>query len=477
MVYEIDLSAQDPADRGRGANRGPCVKYHAEVTVLQSQEVAMAILAAGWTILGAMAPYLLLGFFFAGVLSVAISPEWVERHLGGRRLAQVFAASLFGVPLPLCSCGVIPVAASLRRHGAGKGATTAFLLSTPQTGVDSIAVTYALLGPFLAIYRPLAALVTGVIGGALVHLLDPEETVTSDKVAAGHDECSSGADACSTEVNGCCGGGEPRGNPVVRALRYGFLTLPRDIGKALIVGIAISGAIAALVEPNALQALSGPWAYLAAMAVGIPLYVCATASTPIALGLILAGVSPGAALVFLISGPATNGATLSTLWKVLGRRTAMIYLATVGVGSLATGIIVDAVVSSGLVARDLIVRSTIVASAAGHHQHGSSLWPLMEQASALVLIAILIGALWPRRMRSRPATIEDTARNQERLDLVVAGMHCQGCVDSLTRALAECVGVTSVDVDLSTGRATVQGWGLSREEVEAAIASLGFSVS
>ncbi len=128
--------------------------------------------AASWSVFGAMAPYLLLGFVVAGVLSVVISPEWVERHLGGRGLAQVFKASLFGVPLPLCSCGVIPVAASLRQHGASKGATTAFLLSTPQTGVDSIAVTYALLGPFLAVVRPVAALVTGVFGGGLVQAFD-----------------------------------------------------------------------------------------------------------------------------------------------------------------------------------------------------------------------------------------------------------------------------------------------------------------
>ena len=135
-------------------------------------ELVQSILVASWSMLVEMAPYLLLGFTVAGLLSVLISPRLVERHLGNRGLGQVFKASLFGVPLPLCSCGVIPVGASLRQHGAGKGATTAFMLSTPQTGVDSIAVTYALLGPFLAVVRPIAALLTGFLGGSLVYAFD-----------------------------------------------------------------------------------------------------------------------------------------------------------------------------------------------------------------------------------------------------------------------------------------------------------------
>jgi len=283
-------------------------------------EWMLTFVAASWSVFGAMAPYLLLGFLVAGFLSVVISPEWVERHLGGNGLGQVFKASLFGVPLPLCSCGVIPVAASLRRHGAGKGATTAFLLSTPQTGVDSIAVTYALLGPFLAVVRPLAAFVTGIFGGSLVQAFnDDDEVIDEPTVEAAAASCCS-ADGCDQKT--------PDRPKIVEALHYGLVILPRDIGRALVFGIVVSGLIATVVAPKALESAlgGGLWPMLAAMAVGIPLYVCATASTPIALALIHAGLSPGAALVFLISGPATNSAALTTLWKILGRRAAILYL-------------------------------------------------------------------------------------------------------------------------------------------------------
>ena len=227
----------------------------------------LEIMVASWAMLAEMAPYLLLGFVVAGLLSAFISAEWVERHLGGGRLSQIVKAALFGVPLPLCSCGVIPVAASLRRHGASKGATTAFLLSTPQTGVDSIAVTYALLGPFLAVYRPLAALVTGVFGGGLVHAVDRDAAAASiedapevdntpdlDNAGAAAEEDRSGTCCADDDCPGNAESGEPA---VVRALRYGLVTLPRDIGRALIVGIVISGVISALIEPAALEGVLG----------------------------------------------------------------------------------------------------------------------------------------------------------------------------------------------------------------------------
>jgi len=177
-------------------------------------DVAAKTILASWLVLGEMAPYLLLGFLVAGVLSVSISPQWVERRLGKPGLGPVFAASLFGVPLPLCSCGVIPVSASIRRHGASRAATTAFLLSTPQTGVDSIAITYALLNPVFAVFRPIAALLTGVLGGFLVQLFgEPEKTDPADESKPG---------AC-TEA--CCKGPHQQ-NVIVRALHYGFVTLP-----------------------------------------------------------------------------------------------------------------------------------------------------------------------------------------------------------------------------------------------------------
>ena len=422
-----------------------------------------------WAVFAAMAPYLLLGFFVAGLLSVVISAEWVERHLGGSGLGQVVKASLFGVPLPLCSCGVIPVAASLRRHGASKGATTAFLLSTPQTGVDSIAVTYGLLGPFLAVVRPVAALITGVFGGGLVQTFNGEK-VGVEQAVVRDDE----APSCTSD---CCDDTRPtRRSKILDALNYGLVVLPRDIGKALIFGVAVSGLLSALVAPRALESYlgGGLGPMLAAMAVGIPLYVCATASTPIALGLIQAGLSPGAALVFLISGPATNTAALTTLWKVLGRRAAIIYLLTVAVASLATGLAVDGLIGAGVLPQSALVpAATSIADHSAHAQHlagGGTPW--FETLSGSLLLAVLINALRPRRRKDGETAME---HDEERvLELKVDGMLCNGCVTSVQRALSEVSGVTDAEVWLDEGRARVKGNGFVVEELLEAIRSLGF---
>jgi uncharacterized membrane protein YraQ (UPF0718 family)/copper chaperone CopZ len=424
---------------------------------------------ASWAVFGAMAPYLLLGFTVAGLLSAVISPEWVERHLGGNGLGQVVKASLLGVPLPLCSCGVIPVAASLRRHGASKGATTAFLLSTPQTGVDSIAVTYGLLGPFLAVVRPVAALITGIFGGGFVQAFNGNSVAVSGEVADSEE-----VQGCSAD---CCDGEKPKHRPkIVEALHYGLVILPRDIGKALILGVAISGLIAAFVAPQALESTlgGGLWPMLAAMAIGIPLYVCATASTPIALGLIHAGLSPGAALVFLISGPATNSAALTTLWKVLGRRAAMIYLLTVAVASLATGLAVDGLISAGGLPESALVPAAASIAGQGTHAHhgGGGAMSWFEIASALVLLMVLINALRPRR---RKDGVEAMVKDDEQvLELKIDGMRCNGCVASVQRALSEISGVTDADVRLEEGLARVRGKGYSVQELIKAVESLGF---
>jgi uncharacterized membrane protein YraQ (UPF0718 family) len=296
-------------------------------------EFLLAILGAAWDTTRQMAPYLLFGFLVAGALSVVISPEFVERHLGGRGLWPVLKAALFGVPLPLCSCGVIPVATSLRRHGASRGATTAFLLSTPQTGVDSILVTYSLLGPVFAVFRPVVAFVTGLLGGWLVDAREREAVGGSDDPPPCEDDCC-----------------RPRGrrNPVWRALRYGFVDLPADIGRPLLAGLAVAGLIAGLVPDDFFAGVLGTGivGMLAMMAVGIPLYVCATASVPIAAALMAKGVSPGAAMVFLVTGPATNAATVATVWKVLGRRTALTYLGVVAVSALGSGLLLDGLLTA-----------------------------------------------------------------------------------------------------------------------------------
>lgn len=343
-------------------------------------QFSIGILWQSWVVLGEMAPYLLFGFGVAGLLSVLISPEWTQQHLGGRGLRPVIEAALWGVPLPLCSCSVIPVAVSMRRHGASRAATTAFLLSTPQTGVDSIAVTYALLGPVFALFRPIAALLSGMLGGVLVLLLG--ESPAADPAVP----------ACEEP---CCTGEGSQSSAVVRAVRYGYVTLPRDLAVSLLVGVLIAGAVSALVPPQQFHAYLGGGlaSILIAMAVGIPLYVCATASVPIAVGLMHMGASPGTALAFLIAGPATNAATLTTIWKFLGRRTAMLYLLTVALSATLCGLLLDVLVPW--------VHAWLpeLSMQACHMEHAgvwSSLW-------AVTLLAVL-GLSYLMSRRSRPSS-------------------------------------------------------------------------
>jgi uncharacterized membrane protein YraQ (UPF0718 family) len=329
-----------------------------------------SIIVDFWDTVGEMSPYLLFGFLVAGILSVLISQRIVERHLGGRGIWPLLKASVLGIPLPLCSCGVIPVSMSLHKHGASKGSTISFLLSTPQTGVDSIFVTLSLLGPIFAIFRPLLALVTGLVGGGLVDIFGQEQPKSQTAIQECTDECCRDG-----KVSARLAGG----------LKYGFVTLPRDIGKAMLVGLIVAAIISAVVPDNffAERLGTGIFAMVVMMLLGIPVYVCATASVPVAAALILKGLTPGAALVFLMTGPATNAASLVTVWKTLGRRTAITYLFTVAGCALLGGILLDYL--AGGVNIEAVSRA------------GWMLPPIVKYTSAAVLLTILAFAIFSRR--------------------------------------------------------------------------------
>ena len=287
----------------------------------------LSILNEIWLVTVAMAPYLLFGFLMAGILSELISKEFVRKHLGGNGWLQSLKAALVGVPMPICSCGVIPLAASLREHGASRGATASFLASTPQTGVDSLMVTYALLGLPFAILRALVAFISGIIRGSAVEAITPKEASQTpahpDKEEVAH----------------------PKGllGKIQRMLKYGFIALPRNISKAMIFGIILSGVISSLIPENyfADKMDNELIAMLLMLVIGTPLYVCSSASVPIALAFINAGISPGAALVFLIMGPATNAAALATLWKLLGKRQLAVFLVALAVTAIGAGLIMN----------------------------------------------------------------------------------------------------------------------------------------
>ena len=330
----------------------------------------MDVLHAAWHTLTAMAPYLLFGFFMAGMLSMFISPRLVETHLGGRGIWPIIKASLFGIPLPLCSCSVIPVAASLRRHRAGHGATSAFLISTPQTGIDSLLATVSLMGPVFAIFRTLCAFVSGVLGGGIVDLFSPADAPPVDDCAA----------TC------CCS--EAKGNRFMRAMQHGFITLVDDVSGPLLAGLVIAGLISAFVPATLFTEHIGEGlpAMLLMLALGIPIYVCATASIPIAAAMILKGVSPGAALVFLMTGPATNAAALTTIWRLFGTRAGIAFLVSVALTALGSGILMD-----------IWVPATILRHGIATDIDHTAPW----QNVAAVVLLVILALPWLRKWRRK----------------------------------------------------------------------------
>lgn len=290
----------------------------------------------------ASAPFLMFGFLLAGFLRVLIPQSWLQRHLGEASFRSVLIASLTGVPLPLCSCSVLPAAAAMRKGGASKGATISFAISTPETGVDSISLTYALMDPIITIARPVVAFFTALGAGMLVNLFgsDKNETQADPAVpdACGCGRGNEGIEEGITEAQTRRGG-------LRSVIAYAYGELLDDIAPYFIGGLIVTGIIGALIPDGALQnpAFNGFPAMVVMLFVGIPLYVCATGSTPMAAMLIMKGLNPGAALVFLLAGPATNATSLAVLTRIVGRGAVALYLISIAIFSLLGGLLLDAI--------------------------------------------------------------------------------------------------------------------------------------
>ncbi|MEW5821184.1 MAG: SO_0444 family Cu/Zn efflux transporter [Cyanobacteriota bacterium] len=411
-------------------------------------ETILNILIEFWKVLGEMSPYLLFGFFVAGILSIFISPEMVKKHLGKSGIKDVFKASLLGVPLPLCSCGVIPVAASLRRSGASSGATTSFLISTPQTGIDSILVTYALLGPVFAILKPIVAFISGIAGGVLVNILADKKIEAVNSVAQ-----------CSSE---CCSE-DSKKNKLIQALHHGFITIPRDIGWPLIVGLVIAGLISVILPDDFFAGSfgSGIVSMIVIMLISIPIYVCSTSSVPIAAALIMKGLSPGAALVLLIAGPATNAATIATIWKLLGKRATFIYLATMAITALLSGIIIDAIQAN--------IMNTYML-----HQHESFIMNYINNISAIILLLVIAFSFYKPKTTSNLNVAKD---NQISYSFIVEGMTCMNCVEKIDKALRSIEPTNTVSINIKDSRVTVSGSNINKEIISKAIINLGYNIN
>ncbi len=332
----------------------------------------MEIVSNIWDMAVAAGPWLLIGFVAAALVKALVPTHIVARWLGGGGGGAVLRASVVGIPLPLCSCGVLPTALGLRRQGASKPATVSFLVSTPEIGLDSFMLSYALLGPVMAVSRPIAALGSALVAGFAAIFAQRREAI-DDVVDSAKPQAA------------CCGGenDEPKRSPIARVidgLRYVFTKLLDDISKWLIVAIVVAGLMTTFIGPDTLAKLgSGLPAMLVMLVVGVPLYLCATASTPIAAALLMTGVSPGTVLVLLLAGPATNIGSIGVLRKELGVRVLVAYLLAIAVCSVGAGLALDAA----------IARYTLNVTPTVRHEHGFfPYWFALAATALLIVLAI-----------------------------------------------------------------------------------------
>jgi uncharacterized membrane protein YraQ (UPF0718 family)/copper chaperone CopZ len=407
-----------------------------------------------WELSVDMAPYLLLGFLIAGLLNGVFSKEWMKRKMGKKGIGSAIKASLFGIPLPLCSCGVIPTGVSFHQQGASKGATTSFLISTPQTGVDSILVTYSLMGWAFAIVRPIIAFITGVLGGLWADSVKTEDynSTIPNKIANDTDQSSIDA---------------KKEHWFNRIFVYAFHTFLQDISRWLILGLGFATLITVLVPDSWFtEHLDTPWInMLIVLAASVPLYVCATASVPIAAALLLKGISPGAAIVFLMAGPATNVATFTVLWKTIGKKTTIIYLASIILGAMIFGIIIDYFLPSNIL--NYFIPQTTFSDPHAHH-----LLPhwLMIGSGIVMLYLIAQAEILKFIPKKHKLNMEKTNKNVYRIE----GMTCNHCVANVDKNIKAIDGVSDALVDLQSGKVEIIG-NVSAQKIASVIESLGYT--
>ncbi len=403
-----------------------------------------------------MAPYMLLGLFFVGLLDLFVSQDMIMRHLGGNKYSSIVKAALFGVPLPLCSCGVVPTAVYMAKSGSSKGSVIAFLISTPQTGVDSIVATYGMLGWVFAIFRPLAALVMGVAGGIIIKIANVKEKI-EELNAFGNGET-----AADMRISGFF----PK---IKRFYTYAFAEFLDGISVQFVIGLIISGLISYYVPDDffAGSAITqGIWGMLVLIAIGIPMYVCATASIPIAVTLILKGFSPGIAFVFLVAGPATNAASLAILFKVLGKKVTFLYLAIITVFAIIFGYLLDAVFML------LHINPTSLINVSQSCNCGFESYQYLLGGLFFLLILLSIYRLYFKKL-FRKKTMNSENESKKRIN--IEGMECKHCVINVSKAVSSVPGVTSVNVTLEDNAAFVEG-NFDFSQIKKAIEGVGYKV-
>ena len=388
-----------------------------------------------------MAPYLLLGFFIAGVLHVFVPQNFYRRYLSRDNKLSVLWAALLGIPLPLCSCGVIPTAIGLRNEKASKGAVASFLIATPQTGIDSILATFSLMGLGFAIVRPVAALITGVCGGLLVNRLVHEDNPMDDS-----------ASACQIE----------QGNRLWRVLKYAYYDMIRDIGLRLVIGLVVAALIqVAVPDEFFLQFGSQPLLQiLVILIIAIPMYICSTGSIPVAAALLMKGLSPGAALVMLMAGPAVNLASILVVHKAMGRRFTSIYLLTIVGFAVFFGLLLNA---SGVELYSITGHEACCAMA--------SAWPSPFKIVCATLLTLLIIFALMMKFFSK---FTNKPLDPDTVVYRVEDMHCSHCEAAVVRAVENVPGVEKAKASASANTLTVKG-PATEEDIRKAVEDIGYT--
>jgi len=413
-------------------------------------EIAGTYFSELTSLVNEMSPYLLLGFLFAGILRVVFPRQVITRYMGQNNFRSVFNASLLGVPMPLCSCGVLPAGIGFYRNGASRGPTISFLISTPQTGVDSILATYSLLGLPLAIIRPVVAMFTGLIGGVLGNAVEKNGEDDADK----EDKSEENYDRSFKEL-----------------FRYGFVELIHDISKWLLIGMLVAALLAVLIPADFFTStISSEYlAMLLMIAASVPLYICATGSIPIAAVLMMKGLAPGAALVLLMAGPATNIATMAVIGNTLGRKSLWVYLGTIIGGALLSGILVN----------EFLPREWFTGAMPSlEHMHEHSTGWFKWTSSAILGLLIINGYLMKLISGQRERRKDHEKANSMKDNILhygVDGMTCDHCKANVERGLMELQGVSEVLADRTTKQVSVQADSVSENQIKKTIEKLGYS--
>jgi uncharacterized membrane protein YraQ (UPF0718 family)/copper chaperone CopZ len=410
-----------------------------------------------------MAPYLMLGLVFVALLNFFFTKDLIAKHVGKDNYWSIVKASLFGVPLPLCSCGVIPSTVYMAKNGASKGATISFLISTPQTGIDSIIATYGMMGWVFAIYRPIIALIMGVLGGSVIKLVNSKDKIDTIKpIPVSAFELVSQSQSSVT----------PLTKRIKDTLRYAFIEFPEDIATQFIVGVIIAGLIAFLIPDNFFSSSmisDGIVGMLIMMAIGIPMYVCATASIPIAVTLMMKGLSPGVAFVFLVTGPATNAASIAIIINTLGKKVAVTYLIVIGLSSIIFGYLLNFIFDFLKIDSTAYINSLHMS-----HNHGDTDSYWLKLTTGIILLGLLLFALYRKYLMNKLG--KKTMPINESTKINIEGMNCNHCVMNVKKAITGVNGVTEVDVSLSDNAAFVKG-DFNMDELKTAVEEVGYKVA